>query len=153
MWCAGLDAEVIVCDQSGLVDLFDSLHGNPTTGGTWFPELTTGSGIFNPNIDEPGLYTYTVRNRECGTLSSTVDVKFLNTPNSGISRKISICEFSDSINLFDMLAGNPDTGGTWSSNLINENGVFNPEIDISGIYTYTIDNGVCGFSRPLMEME
>ncbi|MGB0879745.1 MAG: T9SS type B sorting domain-containing protein [Polaribacter sp.] len=149
---SGLDAEIIVCDQSGIVDLFSVLGGNPTSGGSWSPVLASGSGLFNPNIDVAGIYTYTLTNRECGTVSSTVDVKLLNNPNTGISRKISVCEFSEQINLFDMLGGNPNTNGTWSPSLVSEHGIFNPQLDSSGVYTYTIDNGICGMSSSTVEV-
>ncbi|MGH1386626.1 hypothetical protein, partial [Kordia sp.] len=40
--------------------------------------------------------------------------------------------------------GMPDTGGIWSPALTSGTGIFDPTTDASGIYTYTINNGICG---------
>jgi gliding motility-associated-like protein len=55
--------------------------------------------------------------------------------------------------LFEALGGNPDLGGTWSSNLSNGNGVFSLALDDSNMYSYTVDNGVCGVSTSTVEVE
>ncbi|MBL8001395.1 MAG: hypothetical protein JNL05_05475 [Flavobacteriales bacterium] len=58
---AGADSTVIICANSGPVDLFYELGGTPDTGGTW---LTFGgapfSGIFDPQVNTPGPYIYQV---------------------------------------------------------------------------------------------
>ncbi|WP_431138098.1 hypothetical protein, partial [Psychroserpens mesophilus] len=67
------------------VNLFDSLGGTPDTGGTWSPALASGSGIFNPNVDSDGVYTYTVTstNPACEDDSATVTVTFIPPPIAG----------------------------------------------------------------------
>jgi gliding motility-associated-like protein len=150
---SGFDAEIITCIQTGTTDLFTELGGNPTPGGIWLPELTSGTGVFDPNIDLPGIYTYSVTNRDCGTVSSSVKVDVSNLPNAGISSKIFLCEFSQDVDLFTQLGGNPDEGGVWSSNLTNTNGIFSLLSDSSNVYVYTVDNGSCGFSSSTVEVE
>lgn len=44
--------------------------------------------------------------------------------------------------LFDLLDGNPDPGGTWTGpSMQNHGGFFDPEIDILGVYNYYLDTG------------
>ena len=155
---AGLDAEITICDKDTTVDLFDQLNGNPSPGGSWSPELESGGSIFDSSKDEEGVYVYTVFDRTCGAISSKVNVKKTEKPNSGISSKVSICEFANPINLFYYLGGEPDTNGTWSTTLNAATtslvtSVFSPSINSSGVYTYTVDNGACGVSTSTVEVE
>ena len=41
--------------------------------------------------------------------------------------------------MFLSLGGTPQVGGTWSPTLASGTGVFNPAVDIDGIYTYTFE--------------
>ncbi|PQJ74717.1 T9SS type B sorting domain-containing protein [Polaribacter gangjinensis] len=147
---AGLDTEITLCEEKRLINLFDLLNGNPSQGGSWSPELASKTNIFDPTIDKAGVYTYTINDEFCGRISSKITLKKSSKPNAGIGTKIEICEFSPSINLFDFLTGNPDINGTWSSNL--PNGIFNPSINLSGNYTYTVDNGSCGIDTATIEV-
>jgi gliding motility-associated-like protein len=147
---AGLDTEITFCEENKLINLFDLLRGNPSTGGSWSPELASKTTIFDPTIDVEGIYTYTVVDEFCGRISSKISIKKSSKPNAGIGTKIEICEFSPSINLFEFLTGNPDTNGTWSPNL--PNGIFNPSTDSSTIFTYTVDNGICGIDTTTLEV-
>ncbi|WP_425077606.1 gliding motility-associated C-terminal domain-containing protein [Psychroserpens sp. S379A] len=139
---AGADGSVDLCEnESNLIDLFDSLGGTPDVGGTWSPALNSGTGVFDPNIDAPGVYTYTVTstNPECSDDSANVTVTFITAPMAGVGGTVDLCENeSNSINLFDSLSGNPDAGGTWSPALNSGTGVFDPNIDAPGVYTYTV---------------
>ncbi|SFS60267.1 Ig-like domain-containing protein, partial [Lutibacter maritimus] len=66
------------------------------------------------------------------------------TPNAGISNNYNVCEKDlVTINLFDLLEGNPDTTGYWSgpSNLSDGYlGTFEPGINNEGVYTYTVSS-------------
>ena len=67
-------------------------------------------------------------------------------PNTGSSNSITICPSSDPVNLFDELGGVPEINGTWSPALSNGYlGTFNPTINSSNDYTYTLTNE-CGMS-------
>ena len=49
-----------------------------------------------------------------------------------------ICSNQNPVDLFNSLLGTPQAGGTWSPPLASLTGIFNPSVDVSGIYTYTI---------------
>ncbi|TCK67583.1 gliding motility-associated-like protein [Winogradskyella wandonensis] len=57
---AGEDNTAEVCVIDGTFDLTTLLNGTPDSTGTWFPELTSGTNIFDPTADTSGVYTYTV---------------------------------------------------------------------------------------------
>ena len=57
---AGIDADTMLCASGAPVDLFQLLGGTPETGGTWKPALASGTSLFNPSIDPPGTYAYSI---------------------------------------------------------------------------------------------
>ena len=145
---AGTDGTLEFCNNdTSTADLFDSLGGTPDTGGTWTPELTSGTGIFDPTIDAVGIYTYTISSSSaaCPDVSATVTVSFLQNPDAGSDGTLDICDASNTVNLIDGLSGTPETGGTWTPTLTSGTGEFDPTIDSEGIYTYTVSNS-CGTS-------
>ena len=112
----------------------------PDSGGTWTPTLNSNTGIFDPNTDPAGTYTYTVSsNNSCPDESATVTVSIIAQPNAGTNGTIELCSNNDPIDLFLSLGGTPETGGNWTPTLTSGTGVFNPATDAAGIYTYTID--------------
>ncbi|MFY9242150.1 MAG: T9SS type B sorting domain-containing protein [Polaribacter sp.] len=148
---AGEDTEVVFCNQITQVDLFNFIEGNPSKGGYWAPQLESTTNIFNPQRDLNTEYTYTVIDDFCGEISSKITVKNITKPNAGIGTKIQVCEYVPSFSLFDLLEGNPDANGTWFPSL--PNGIFDPSLNVSGNYSYTIDNGACGSETSIVEVE
>ena len=121
------------------VDLFTVLGGTPDAGGTWSPSLASGSGIYNPNVDTAGTYTYTVNGiSPCADATANVNVTIVPPPNAGTNGSVSFCGNGLPLDLFDSLGGTPDTGGTWSPALASGTGVFDPALDAAGTYTYTV---------------
>jgi gliding motility-associated-like protein len=59
-------------------------------------------------------------------------------PNAGNDGALNICSNQNPVDLFLSLGGTPQTGGTWTPALASGTGVFNPAVDLSGAYTYTI---------------
>ncbi|NNC44672.1 MAG: gliding motility-associated C-terminal domain-containing protein, partial [Winogradskyella sp.] len=57
---AGDDNAVTICVVDGITDLYPLLGDSAQLGGTWSPALTSNTGEFDPSIDSPGVYTYTV---------------------------------------------------------------------------------------------
>ena len=136
---SGTDATLDICSDNGTVDLF-TLIAPADAGGTWSPALASGTGVFDPLVDllsGTRTYTYTLSNA-CGTTSSNVVVTVTQAPNAGIDNSITACVIDGTIDLFPQLGGTPDSGGTWSPALASGTGVFDPNVDASGVYTYTV---------------
>ncbi|NNL15007.1 MAG: gliding motility-associated C-terminal domain-containing protein, partial [Flavobacteriaceae bacterium] len=57
---AGSDANADLCVVNGIVDLTTYLGGAPDSNGTWSPALASGTNDFDPTVDSPGTYIYTV---------------------------------------------------------------------------------------------
>ncbi|WP_311935440.1 T9SS type B sorting domain-containing protein [Hwangdonia seohaensis] len=141
---AGLNGNLEICINSNAVNLFDSLTGAPDAGGIWTPSLSSGTGVFDPSADSAGVYTYTVTNGACGSDTSEVSVAIDVLPDAGLNGNLEICINSNAVNLFDSLTGAPDASGIWTPSLSSGTGVFDLSTDSAGIYTYTVNNGVCG---------
>jgi gliding motility-associated-like protein len=136
---AGEDAVSSLCSNDAAVDLFSFLGGNPDTGGTWSPALTSGTGVFDPGVDAAGSYTYTVTGvNACSNDEATVTINIETAPDAGEDGSALFCENDSPIDLFILLGGTPDGGGTWSPELSSGTGIFDPSIDGQGTYTYTI---------------
>jgi len=143
------DTPVTVC-SSTTTNLFDAIIGNPGPGGTWTPPAggaPLNGDIFDPAINMPGEYTYTFT-KACNTSNSTIPVKVNVTiqqaNNVGTSTTKNTCKNAAPFDLFALLGTGVTVGGTWSPALASGTGVFNPAVDVSGTYTYTIPaNGVC----------
>ena len=150
---AGDDTTINICSQDTPFSLFDRIEGNPDTGGTWSPSLSSGTDMFDPSIDAAGIYTYTLSNVICNNVSSQMTLNINSTiVNAGTDGTISVCSNDPSFNLFDILNDNPDTGGTWSPSLNSGTGVFDPSKDAAGTYTYKIINGDCGSDTSEVEV-
>ena len=136
---AGNDGAITLCSNDNSVDLFTLLSGNPDTGGTWTPALTSGSGIFDPSADVQGTYTYTISGTGvCADDTAQVIVQVEQAPFAGNDANQLICANDPAFDLFSLLGGSPDTGGTWSPALTGGTGIFDPAVDAEGTYTYTV---------------
>ncbi|ULC59421.1 gliding motility-associated C-terminal domain-containing protein [Flaviramulus sp. BrNp1-15] len=135
---AGTDGTPLdLCSNDGTIDLFTQLGGTPDTGGTWSPALTSGTGVFDPLVDAPTTYLYTLTNA-CGTASSSIDVSVTLAPNAGTDNSAALCVNDDPIDLFDLLGTAAQSGGTWSPALNSGTGVFDPAVDPANVYIYTV---------------
>ena len=57
---------------------------------------------------------------------------------AGNDGTLDICSNQNPLDLFNSLSGTPQVGGTWSPALASGSGMFNPAVDISNTYTYTV---------------
>jgi gliding motility-associated-like protein len=137
------DTDVVVC-SSATKNLFDEISGNPGTGGTWTVPAggaPLNGNIFNPAVNIPGEYIYTFT-KDCNaslvTLSVKVNVTVQPGNNPGISTTKNTCINESSFDLISLLGTNITPGGTWSPALASGTSIFNPAVDTSGIYTYTL---------------
>ena len=144
---AGVSGNITFCATNAPQDLFLSLGGTPQVGGTWSPSLASGTGVFNPAVDNAGVYTYTFEgNQPCDDDTATVTVKVDPIANAGtFVGTQNVCNSAGNFNLFTLLSGN-QIGGVWTD--VNNQTISNP-IDVSKLspntysYTYTITNS-CG---------
>ena len=125
-----------MCSNEGTTDLF-TLLGGADTGGVWSPAMTSTTGVFDPLVDPDGTYTYTLTN-SCGTFTNQVAVTVTLAPNAGTDNTLAICAGDDPIDLFTLLGTGAQSGGVWSPALTSTTGVFDPAVDTSGTYIYTV---------------
>lgn len=227
---AGTNGAVTFCDTDPSSDLFNELGGTPAAGGSWSPAMASGTGVFDPAVDAPGTYIYTVTSgNSCPDATAEVDVTVNScstptasftastqticagdcvtfndisngpnpivdwnwtfaggTPNSfngqnpgcvtyntpgtyqvelsitdnggltddtltvaayitveappsaGVDAVVQYCDNDPVTDLFTELGGSPDAGGSWSPAMASGTGNFDPAVDPSGTYTYTV---------------
>ena len=138
---SGLDTSVIYCQESGNFNLFDLLGDNVQNDGFWTPSLAQGYlGQFNPSINTPQEYIYTVSD-ECNSDSSSVFLSLDNTE-SQPTVELQLCENDPIISLYSSINPN-NTSGLWqgaSSLSSGYQGFFNPQEQQTGLYTYIVLN-------------
>lgn len=141
--------DLAVCSNT-TVNLFEAIIGNPGTNGTW----TVPSGgaplngnIFDPSVNIAGEYVYTFTkdcNSSLSTIPVTVTVSIQQIGNPGTNNAVSTCTNQAPFDLFPLLGPGAEVGGVWSPILASGTSIFNPAVDMSGVYTYTIPaNGAC----------
>tara|TARA_R110001592_G_scaffold363109_2_gene680417 strand:- start:90328 stop:98493 length:8166 start_codon:yes stop_codon:yes gene_type:complete len=147
-YCVGEDIELTVTDAG--------------TGSTY---SWTGPGGYTANTKDAtragatvafsGVYDVAVDNGVCSnpfTVSTTVTV--VEPQDAGADGNDAVCINSGSIDLFTLLGGTPDAGGTWSDddgsgNLAGSN--FNPLSDGTFHFTYTLAAiGTCPESKSIV---
>ncbi|HEX4888645.1 MAG TPA: T9SS type A sorting domain-containing protein [Luteibaculaceae bacterium] len=133
----GVPKDSTVCRSTTNINLFGLLTGEDV-GGTWIDNNASGAltgSVFNPSVlnnnNMPATFNFTYRIiNACGTFNSTVAVTVIATRSAGIDDDTTICETSGAINLFSVLDGTPNTGGTWTdlnnSGGMTPNGFFTP---------------------------
>lgn len=136
------DTQVTVC-SGYTVNLLEEIDGNPETGGIWTPALSSGTDVFDPTVDLAGIYNYSYIGT-CAIIDVDIDVSIQTASVAGNDNSIVVCSNGNSFDLFNLLGPTAEIGGSWSPSLASGTGVFNPAVDFSGIYTYTIAaSGVC----------
>ena len=137
---AGTNGTKIFCSNATQEDLFLSLGGTPQAGGTWSPALASGNGIFNPAVDTPQTYTYTVGSTCLTPSTASVTVSIIQAPAAGgIGQILNTCADITSVNLFTGLDGTQGSG-TWSDDDATgalTNNIFNPTTIGVGTYNFT----------------
>lgn len=144
---AGNNGTLTVCSSGANVDLFTRLGGAPNSGGTW---TTSGNipfptGIFVPGTSTAGTYTYTVAGTApCANDQATVTVTQVTARNAGTNGTLTTCSSSAPTDMFPLLGGGPQAGGTWYKPVPPGGAVagsfYNPALPglPAGVYTYVL---------------
>lgn len=131
------------------VDAIDLLEGNPDQGGEW--EDRSGSeSLYGDKIalDElpVGIWEFRYfvnQNYPSCMTSSSLFVQVEEEKNAGRNTSASVCHDAQDVNLLSLLSGNPDPGGSWTTDdhpdgiLDLENGTFTPDDEDIG-KTFTL---------------
>jgi gliding motility-associated-like protein len=138
---AGEDGTAAYCSDGVPVSLLSVLGGVPQPSGIWTgPGGLPSNGLFAPGSSVPGVYSYTVSGPfPCGSDQAEVTITVTQASNAGSNASISLCAQDDSEDLFTVLGGIPQTGGTWSGPDGSPfDGTFDPASDPAGAYTYSV---------------
>ena len=148
---AGIGTALQVCETDASVDLFALITDSPNGTGTWSPNLSTGTGVFDPSVDTTGIYFYIVSGAVgCSADTAQISVVVGTMPNAGSDGAISLCVSSPNINLMDSING-ADLGGDWSPAPASGTDLFDPAIDPAGAYTYVV-SGLSGCVNDTSEL-
>lgn len=130
-----------ICENAPVISL---TQGVPSGG------VYSGIGVvgnsFNPSIAGPGTHsiTYSFTNNIGCTGTDIKDILVEALPNAGMNGSSIVCSNSPPFDLFDVLTGNPQSGGVWTDMFGNTPSTnFNPSSQTSAIYTYTIAANIC----------
>ena len=148
---AGISTLASLCSTQPPVLLLSLLGGTPDNNGSWTYNNDPHGPFFDPALDPPGVYVYTVVGATpCPTVSEQVVITVTTAASAGLPGSLSACVDASAIVLFDGLEGTPDNGGTWSTNCAFgtlSNGIFDATgmpLDASCTFTYTQPaNGPC----------
>lgn len=114
---AGISSSITLCSNDAPIDLFSLLGGTPMNTGVWTgPSVLNGgsSGNFNPAVNLPGIYSYTVPGvAPCPNVSATVTVSVNPPQNATISGASNICSGNGTNIIFN---GNPNSIVTYNVN-------------------------------------
>lgn len=119
--------------------------------------VTTGAEI-KREVGDPGTFhffgliqqTFTIEVQVSGGggfASSTIEIIVEDPPNPGTEGNLLLCNITGTVDLFTLLQGNPDTGGTWNPPLSGGGGNFVVGADTPGEYLYSVaGTAICGGS-------
>jgi len=128
----------IICSNAPPIVLSGFVSGIQP-GGLWSaPDGLPNSGNYNPAINSPGLYLYSILNGGC-TVSTGVWIEEIANSNAGLSTTYLICENYAPFFMTNVLAGNPSPAGTWYfTGGAALDGWFNPATMNTGLFSYVV---------------
>ncbi len=136
----GMDTFLEVCNAGPVVPLLSFMDGTPDPGGSWLdPNGLPHGPNFTPGVDPQGVYTYFFdQTAPCIDTSAILFLNYLPNGNPGVNTAYSICSTDGPVNLFNVLNGNPQSGGTWSGPGGFTSGTYDPAVHQSGNYVYSV---------------
>lgn len=128
-----------VCDNGAPVDMLDVL-GGATPGGDWVgPNNNPHSGIFDPTVDPEGVYHYAISIGGQCSATGTATMEKVAHADAGGNVNAAFCSWDLPEPLFPLLAGSPQTGGTWlTPGGAAFPGTLDPSIAAAGVYNYVV---------------
>lgn len=111
------------------------------------PDISGGGGNqiqVTPSTGGNHCYTFTVTDDFNCTYDTTICIVVIDPGNPGLDSAATICLNESPVNLFNYLAGNPETGGFWSGLGVSGTGVFDPQAVGEGTYVLTYTKSVGG---------
>ncbi|MBP7513276.1 MAG: hypothetical protein KA791_01940 [Flavobacteriales bacterium] len=149
---AGTGATFSVCSGDAPV----AMDTGGDEGGIWSGPSPVVGGVYDPGTMEPGVYTYTVSSTgPCASDSVAFVITEIEGADAGISTVATICKNTGIYDLYDLLDGSPDLGGTWTAPGGGpSDGLFNSNTTNGGVYTYTVDaGGSCGSDEAVVSVQ
>lgn len=142
-----VEKQLQVCVDDGPVNLYSFFDDVPENEGNWLPQLSSGSGVFNPLIDAGGTYTYST-SETCGCeMEWVVEVSVLAAAQEREEVEVSLCYDGVPVNLLKRIPNLPSSGGVWTPSLSSGTSFFNPNTDSEGLYVYQPPSSSCGVSE------
>ena len=140
-----------VCNTGAAFPLISLLQGNPDPGGQWLSPVLTPipNGMFVPGTSMEGDYQYYFPLLSpCDPIYQTLTLTYLPNSNAGTNATTTLCTAAGQppVNLFPLLGGTPDAGGTWSG--ANTTGIFTPGVSQPGNYIYHV-TGIAPCANPM----
>ncbi|NNC81971.1 MAG: hypothetical protein HKN79_00200, partial [Flavobacteriales bacterium] len=113
---AGNDVSITLCENGGIVYLFDQLSGTPDAGGTWTdPMGDVWQEPFSPSNDMTGIYTYSFPAiGSCEASNAEVEVESIPEADAGENSSVVLCSCEETVDLLDLLDGSPQPDGQWT---------------------------------------
>ncbi|MFN2424337.1 MAG: hypothetical protein ABR572_11260, partial [Cryomorphaceae bacterium] len=150
---AGTSPGTLNICNNGTFNLFDELGPPVDADGTWEePDgdiIASDEYLFNPLSSEPGPYTYSVTGSDGCVNSSTIVMEFIELPQYASITRCTGGLFTIQSQLppppFGPFPDPPPYNGTWTDpngvDLPDGEGTIDPNINPSGIYTYSFLDG------------
>ncbi len=139
---AGVNGSLAICSTDNATDMFTVLGPNAQPGGSWIYVTGGNTGhspLYNPVIDNPGVYQYTVIGQgTCSNASALVVVSEPQAPNAGCDATVGFCSSQAPILMRPLLGCSPQAGGTWLGPDGPHGNFFDPATDTPGEYTYVV---------------
>lgn len=137
---AGNDVVVVLCNDAAVPDLLAHVDGGALNGDFHYQGLQ-----LLPDLTVPGSYVvhYIVGGATCPADTATFNITVHEAPDAGTGVSISFCLYDPVVDLFSLLSGTPDEGGTWlDPQGAPHNGILDPAVGPDGLYTYEVSGAV-----------
>jgi gliding motility-associated-like protein len=137
----GANAELTLCESGLPFNMTQQLGGTPAQNGTWTdPNGDPHGNEYSPALDTPGVWTYTVDGGfGCPDSSATLTITEVTNADAGQDAFLQLCSSSAPVDLFTVLGGTPDAGGTWQDvDGVPFDGTFDPAVDATNTFIYRV---------------